>query len=67
MIKLRIEPSRSDIERKIKLPKISKKLAEFFGILAGDGWVLDKGKLHKIAVTLNLKEDINYRDMWFNL
>lgn len=52
--------SKYDIRRNVKIPKRSKKLAEFFGILAGDGHLIENGKIHRFGITLNLKEDIFY-------
>jgi len=46
--------------RNIKIPKKSKKLAEFFGILYGDGYLINRGRIHRIGITLNLKEDLFY-------
>lgn len=40
--------------------KKTKELAEFFGIISGDGHLFDKGRVHRIAITLNLTEDFKY-------
>jgi intein/homing endonuclease len=57
-----IQFSKYDKERDIRIPKIkSEKLAEFFGILSGDGYLLIKGRIHRFGITLNLTEDEKYR------
>lgn len=52
--------SNYDKIRNVQLPEKSKYLAEFFGILFGDGHLIEKGRIHRIGITLNLTEDIDY-------
>lgn len=52
--------SRYDTIREIKIPFKSNKLAEFFGVLAGDGYLIERDRIHKIGITLNLTEDEDY-------
>jgi len=58
--------SRKDIKRGIKLPKsIDRKLAEFLGVLAGDGYVLryahhSGSTEHMIGISGNSKKDKEY-------
>ena len=59
--------SKEDIRRNIKIPKESEKLAEFLGILCGDGHLHDKGKVYKFDITLDLKEDFRYKDYVLSL
>jgi intein/homing endonuclease len=41
-------------------PKLTSELAEFMGILTGDGHVTFKTRQNKILITGNLKTDLNY-------
>lgn len=56
-----------DLERKVKLPIKCPELAEFMGILFGDGYALNKGRIHRIEITLNSSEDIHYKEYVCNL
>jgi len=56
------EYSKYDLERNVKLPNLSNNLAEFFGILFGDGSILDRGRIHRTGISLNLTEDFIYKD-----
>lgn len=49
--------SRYDNIRKIQIPEKSRILAEFLGILFGDGHFLRSKKAYHIGITLNLTED----------
>jgi len=62
-----IEFSSYDIKRGIKLPEISENLSEFFGIMFGDGTILDKGRIHRFGISLNLTEDFIYKNYVTNL
>ncbi len=66
-MQMKIEYSFYDVRRRIRLPKISDSLAEFFGILFGDGSVIDTERIHRIVISLNLKEDSVYKDYVFQL
>jgi intein/homing endonuclease len=52
--------SNHDIERNIIVPGTSDDLAELFGIISGDGYIIDRGRVHRIDITLNLTEDSQY-------
>lgn len=52
--------SKYDIQREIRLPKKSKELSEFIGILFGDGYIIERGRIHRIGITLNATEDRFY-------
>jgi len=56
------EYSKYDLERNVKLPNLSNDLAEFFGILFGDGSILDTKRIHRTGISLNLTEDFIYKN-----
>ena len=62
-----IEFSTYDLSRNIKIPEKSNELSEFLGILMGDGYLIDRGRIHKFDITLNLKEDKEYVFFVINL
>lgn len=62
-----VEYSKYDLERVITLPKFSIDLAEFLGILSGDGYLIERGRIHRIGIVLNLTEDIFYLEYVVNL
>jgi len=49
-----------DIKRKVKIPKFNRDLAEFWGILSGDGFLTKKGRIHRLGVSFHLNDDIHY-------
>lgn len=57
-----IDFSISDNLRNIKIPKRSKDLSEFLGIMFGDGYILKSKRHHKLAIGLNITEDLFYLD-----
>ena len=61
------EFSAKDLQRNIKLPKHSEVLAELFGILCGDGSLINRGRIHRVSISLNLTEDMHYSNYVNNL
>ena len=57
---MNIQFSKYDNERGVDLPGINEKLAEFLGILFGDGYFLNKRNKYTIGIALNLSEDSLY-------
>jgi hypothetical protein len=49
-----------DIKRKVKIPEFNENLAEFWGILSGDGFLTKTGRVHRLGVCFHLKDDIHY-------
>lgn len=57
----KVEFSRNDIKRGLRLPKYpSEDLAEFVGILIGDGYLHNNKKKYVIGIVGNPKTDLNY-------
>jgi len=67
MIKAENIFSKYDKKRGVKIPPKSEKLAELFGILTGDGHLIENGRIHRFGITLNLKDDIFYATYVTNL
>lgn len=63
----KIEFSKYDIKRNIQLPKrLTSNLAEFIGIMAGDGNIYVKNKRYELLIVGNANEELRYHKKHIN-